>query len=803
MSESSDRTDRLVLLGSALLFGVAAFRATVLISPFPEFDLDPLQHGLPWLGIGPTGTLIGTALVFLASTLILLGERRAGRGVDHLLMLLALIPLVGVLHHGLMDSTDLRQGLDWIAAAVGAVALAHAVRAPEVRSLVLAGLLAIIALIAVQGAFELLVEHPATIDYYTDNRDLVLRSLGWLPDSIQADNYERRLLQPEASGWFGLANLFSGLMVLGILLLLGFVHRRLPGGSLLLMIMVIVGLAGLVVVNGSKGALAALLLGSFVLVLPFLFTSLRGARTNLPGWCALSCLLVAITAVFVRGFLGEDGLGGERSLLFRSQYLEGALRMVAAHPWFGVGPSGFQEAGLLLKPETAPEDPISAHNMLVDWLASFGLLGLGWIALLGLLTLRTGGFVPQSEDDSDSDRAAMPAGGLAFFTIAILSAGSIGIFHELPALLGNPVSLVTRLIGILLALGCLFIGRTALCRVVGWRRRWALGGLVAALLALGSIDMLFVQVGSLLFVWALLGAASSARPARVRAIDLPVLLVPGCLAVGVLALATSQWQMTVKMDRAADALRTVGQLPSLVRLNRTALDPWTRSDAFDAVSAVVDEAFVDLPQEHPMRSAWQRIELETLAPGSNDPRAIVAELATRLAPVAREQAILVLDELADQAPADDRVRAALVEQLRLLAAESAPRRARSALMQALVRMDGAIERRPSAGDVITSAWVTDAFVELAERPDHRSRVDAFERALEFSPHDPALHLGLANAARDAGDPELEARALSEALRKDALRRLDPLLQWPVGLRLERERRLVALRAELSGTDDPE
>ena len=464
MADSNARigsTDPLTLWGAALLLGVIACRATTLISPLPSFDVDPLQNAVPWLGIGPAGVLAGTALVLLASGMILAGERRAGRGVDRRLMLFAMLPLVPVLWHGLVDSGDLHRGLDWTSGALGAVALAHAVRGAGVRRLVLAGLAALISLLAVQGGFELLVEHPATVDYYEQNREQVLRSLGWQPDSIQADNYERRLLQPEASGWFGLANLFSGLMVAGILLLAGFMHRRLPGGSMTLLGLVAAGLFALVVVNGSKGALASLFFGVSILFLPLVFGALRDRGRGLPGWCALSGLLLAFLAVIVRSVLPEDALGGERSLLFRGQYLEAAMRMLSAHPWTGVGPTGFQELGLRFKSPVAPEDPMSAHNMVVDWLASYGLLAIGWVALLATLALRTGGALLAAPDPQVREPANAGARALVPFFVAILFAPLVGLVLELPALLDNPIALVMRALGIIVALGCLAVGWSA------------------------------------------------------------------------------------------------------------------------------------------------------------------------------------------------------------------------------------------------------------------------------------------------------------------------------------------------------
>ena len=193
-------TSRCLGWGTALLVGVVAFRALVAISSDPFFDVDPLQNPLPWFGIGPVGVLVTSVLILLAASLIFIGERLQGRGLDRTLLLLAVLPLVAIAWHGSRDATDLWQGADWLAAVIGGVALAHAVREPGMRSALLGALLGILSMLAVRGGMEVLVEHPAMVGFFEDNRESVLLAFGWEPGSVQAELYERRLLQPEFGG---------------------------------------------------------------------------------------------------------------------------------------------------------------------------------------------------------------------------------------------------------------------------------------------------------------------------------------------------------------------------------------------------------------------------------------------------------------------------------------------------------------------------------------------------------------------------------------------------------------------------
>ena len=56
----------------------------------------------------------------------------------------------------------------------------------------------------------------------------------------------------------------------------------------------------------------------------------------------------------------------------------------------GVGPSSIQDAWLGVRPEDATEAIVSTHNIVIDWLASYGVIGLCWAAILMHLLWRAG-----------------------------------------------------------------------------------------------------------------------------------------------------------------------------------------------------------------------------------------------------------------------------------------------------------------------------------------------------------------------------------------------------------------------------
>ena len=93
---------------------------------------------------------------------------------------------------------------------------------------------------------------------------------------------------------------------------------------------------------------------------------------------------------------------------------------------------------------------------------------------------------------------------------------------------------------------------------------------------------------------------------------------------------------------------------------------------------------------------------------------------------------------------------------------------------------------------IVTAWTSQQLARLSGDFDWAIVADDFERAIQVSPYDPKLHLGLADAARQMGDSELESSALTDALLNAERRKNDPLVQFPERRRVELEARLERL-----------
>jgi len=373
--------DQLIGAGTLVILAVIALRVLTTALTQSTFDMDPVAALGPQPGITPAASLALDAVSLLGAAMVFAAMIASGRRVASFLLVLAALPIPVALFHAQRTFEDLWRGSAWCAAVIGAVALAHAVRNPGLRRAALAVLLGVVCALVVKGAGQILIEHPATIAEWDVNRAAFLAERGWDSDSAAARIFEERLRQAEASGWFGLANAFSTVMAATLItcagLLIVGVRRHLPGGLVGVAALLAMGSGGLLLANGSKGALVATALGGAVLALGWIPQVRRRAVP-----LGLALVALAWLGVLARGLLLPEGFAGEKSLLFRFHYLADALRVIANHPLLGVGPSGFQDAMVAVRPPRHPEEVSSAHQAIIDWIVAFGPMGLAWGALL-------------------------------------------------------------------------------------------------------------------------------------------------------------------------------------------------------------------------------------------------------------------------------------------------------------------------------------------------------------------------------------------------------------------------------------
>lgn len=540
----STRTSRTRLVLTAALTGLAALRFLISIVPDTIFDVDPLLSGGAYAGIGPGVSVVldGVLLLLVAFTLEV--ERR-GEGIDWVLLLLFVLPLGAVGVHGWASASDAWRGLDWCTAAAVGVALAHLVRTNDCRSLALSILIGAVVVTAVRGGWQLFEEHSHTVSHFLAHKADVLQMNGWSEGSAAALTYERRLMQSEATGWVGFSNIASGVYGAAAVLLFGAAvaasrrddARGVPVGLGVLG----AAMVGLVLINASKGAIAASVFGGALVVVGLLPGALGAfLRKWLGVWVCVGCLAV-VGAIVARGIVDEDFMG-DRSVLFRAHYLDAGLAMIEANPLVGVGPGGFQELYPSMRPLRSPETPASAHSMWLDWVLSFGFAGGAWVILMVLLIVRRA-----SNTDPPARR------GVETSTAVIAALGVFGVvlgaqvWAEGAAL--DPGGLFVRVLGVTLAVMTAALVADAL-RTLSTEamQRLALCG-AAVIVVQSQLEMLLWQPGSVALAWAFIGVAGTAKSGRFKhaATGWPWILAVLALVVGVrLSLGEAQQRRAVE-----------------------------------------------------------------------------------------------------------------------------------------------------------------------------------------------------------------------------------------------------------------
>lgn len=523
---ASRRTTIVPLLrwtSAAVILAAVAIRCLSSQIAQPVFDIDPMMALGVQAGLAPGWSLWLDALVIAAATAGLVGELAVGRRVSLALVLLAWAPLAPIAWHAADRVEHVWRGATWLSAMLGAVGLAHLCRDRVIRRTAIAVLLAVVAALAVRGAVQLAVEHPDTVRAFEATKTQFFAERGWTPGSPAARIYEERVRQAEASGWFGLANAYSTLMAAGVILAGGLAvagwgrrERGTPsapsasttiaGGTIGWCAAIAVVCAGLLAINGSKGAVGALAIGIAV----FGVAAAAIARSRrLPRWLPIVLAALVVLAVVARGVLLPEGFRNERSLLFRWHYLVDAAKVVVHHPILGVGPDGFQQAMIAVRSPRHPEEVASAHNAVADWWTSLGVLGLAWMVAAGALLARAVVVACSAPAQASATTVAPRRSSLSaqVAMLSVLAAGAIAIGLEASTL--DPVLMVTRLVGVLAAVVTAhFVGNMLDTVDEDALLRAGLLGAICAVVAHAQIELTLWLHGGAAWCLALLGAAA-------------------------------------------------------------------------------------------------------------------------------------------------------------------------------------------------------------------------------------------------------------------------------------------------------
>ncbi|KPK84598.1 MAG: hypothetical protein AMJ81_05160 [Phycisphaerae bacterium SM23_33] len=257
--------------------------------------------------------------------------------------------------------------------------------------LVVVVLAAVGAAMAYKSIVQVAWEVPERLALFKADAEKILAQQGMAAGSSKARMFERRLFDPAATGYFGLANVFGSLLIILMgaaagaaleklsaarrsgqaLLLLRRGQVHLPTLAAIITALLALATAVALALTRGKGAIgagvAAALGGAVVLARTSFFARHRRK------WLIASAgaLLGGLLALWAYG-TARGGLPG-RSMQVRWEYWVGAAGVVRESPLRGAGPANFGDAYLKHRLPGAAEATKTAHNVLLDAACDFGL----------------------------------------------------------------------------------------------------------------------------------------------------------------------------------------------------------------------------------------------------------------------------------------------------------------------------------------------------------------------------------------------------------------------------------------------
>ena len=636
--------DVLLWLGVILTLLPQLLRATSNSTTFPFWDQDPLIYSISAPAFTPADSMLVDAATLLGAAMLLARAIRQRVPTNVSLMALAFIGAVAVVLHGWLVSPtgfslawtgngslgNQRIGASWLSAIVGAVAVWHAAQDLRVRRIFAGTLLGLIALFACYGIAQVYFIHAQTMADFKADPDKFLAAHGWSRDSSMAKSFVRRISQPEASAWFGLANVYATFaaagFAAGLVLLLSVLpipqlrSSKSKGASsseisnlkfqipaaplplsqtLFLALFTLVCAVALVLASSKGGTLA--FVGALAAAVALFILSRRPSSKGIHTLAALvglAAIIGPILLVLLRGRLGEHALGEERSLLFRSFYAEASVRIFTEHPILGVGPDGFQRAFTIAKPPLCPEEVQSPHCIPLDYLADLGILGLAWVLLLARFAIGAARNVMVSTSDIPHPTPDFSRNDTRLLLALPVLATLLITFLETPYI--TPDVAVVRIGGLILWCLCAW----AISRVIAdtLASRLALAAAALAALAHAQIDVVAsLPLSAPIWLMLIAVAASPSSPAlptpaggvaeRNKAgggmSSLRLLPIAITLALSLLIFATSisrtrPWQR--HLEDAALTVRPIAEITE--RLNAITRPPVPGERATDSIEAI-------------------------------------------------------------------------------------------------------------------------------------------------------------------------------------------------------------------------
>jgi O-antigen ligase len=352
-----------------------------------------------------------------------------------------------VILHGGDKRSAANLGWEWIATGIVWLVARHGIVEPAARRAFLNSILVTGTVLAGYGLYQHYVSQPQLVAEYGPLFDRLKQSSGQEKAAISQKLaragiptegpslilYEKRLRDSrEPMGLFALANTFGGCLSVCLILLLGAFQggRQSSWGRLIPGVIAAGLIMWCLLLTKSRTAWIGGAVGMTILALQLLPRAGNLRRLARFAGVGVVVLIAAAALVVFAGGLDRQVISeAPKSLAYRFQYWQATARLIADHPWWGVGPGNFRQHYLKYKLPEASEEINDPHNLFFETAATGGLISvLGLVIFLGLATYRSIQQTVQQSAESLGDSAQAPTNsdGTATWTRLVVWAAGGG-----------------------------------------------------------------------------------------------------------------------------------------------------------------------------------------------------------------------------------------------------------------------------------------------------------------------------------------------------------------------------------------
>lgn len=525
-------------------------------------------------------------------------------------------------------------GWEWGALFIFWMIARHAIIDRTLRNAILRALMVTGTLLAGYGLYQHYVSHPQMVAEYAPLFDRLRTATGsesaaikrrlareGIPvDGAAAILFEKRLRDSsEPLALFALANTFGGFLAVALLLVAGEIVGGWRSGETRRFMMMLFLAAGAIgwclLLTKSRTACVGTACGLIVLLAPLVQLPGRLRRFLIPAALVISIAIGVAGLLAAVGSLDVEVLSeAPKSLSYRLQYWQATSRLIAAHPWIGVGPGNFRQHYLQYKLPVASEEIADPHNLFFETAATggvFSLAGLVVLLVLGLVPHRHCREERQPDETTRfTNHISGDSHGMWPVTFWLAGVGSLLAFFGLLFCWGEWED---RLIVLALLWGLLAAGFVACWPRSSKKRTQAVepaaaAALVIHLLGAGGISMpAITQILLVLLVWSRPGASQKSWPQLptaeiARSGTFPVPIVDRWTGVAI-AIATFAALISISLT----TLMPVVKCRSLVA-RAAALGLSVTSNADESERLLRQAAAADTWAGEPWRGLFERTE---------------------------------------------------------------------------------------------------------------------------------------------------------------------------------------------------